>query len=530
MVEPDEEFGALLPYILEQHGPGSRASVMRDSSTAPAREAKRRTGVFYTPSDVATYLAESGFQSLPNWTVDDRCLDPACGSGAILLAACRVAARRSGVNFDWFEYITQSLYGCDINSHALDAAAFVLLSAAIQDVFRRNLTPWAAWHRIRMNLVQVDSVTLHYSRKPRDGSALKLRAELSAALSRPGVDWQAQVKIGAFAPSDRHGLFHFECEVSLLEIGVVFPEAANGFDVLLANPPYATLAVPGERNALRQEYKSLATCGSGPRTSVFPLFIEMSWRLTNPQRSTAAIVTPLSIAYSSTAQLRDCRDAMSSAGGTWRFAFFDREPHALFGEEVKTRNCIMLRACDEKSQDSTRRAHVFTGPLQRWTSRTRHSLFQRIEFTDVGRIDIKAGIPKFDGSVQAKAYCTLNGLAAELGCWAANIFPADLSAVFRSEVAHRVFVGGTAYNFLNVYRQTSDTGAIAVPLTESPVHCLEFNTEEEADIAFAILQSRITFWLWHSTGDGFHVTSTFLRELPFALEMFDSRDQIKLRG
>jgi len=30
-------------------------------------------------------------------------------------------------------------------------------------------------------------------------------------------------------------------------------------------------------------------------------------------------------------------------GGTWRCAFFDREPHALFGEDVETRNAILFR-------------------------------------------------------------------------------------------------------------------------------------------------------------------------------------------
>jgi hypothetical protein len=42
-IQIDSEFRALLPYILEEHGPGSRASVMKDPATASSRAAKRET-------------------------------------------------------------------------------------------------------------------------------------------------------------------------------------------------------------------------------------------------------------------------------------------------------------------------------------------------------------------------------------------------------------------------------------------------------------------------------------------------------
>ena len=57
-IELDSELRALLPYILEEHGPGSRASVMKDPTTASSRAAKRESGVFYTPADVADYMVE----------------------------------------------------------------------------------------------------------------------------------------------------------------------------------------------------------------------------------------------------------------------------------------------------------------------------------------------------------------------------------------------------------------------------------------------------------------------------------------
>jgi hypothetical protein len=40
-----------------------------------------------------------------------------------------------------------------------------------------------------------------------------------------------------------------------------------------------------------------------------------------------------------------------------------------------------------------------------------------------------------------------------------------------------------------------------------------------ADAALAIIASRITFWLWRVEGDGFHVTRSFLGDLPFAIHL-----------
>jgi hypothetical protein len=54
------------------------------------------------------------------------------------------------------------------------------------------------------------------------------------------------------------------------------------------------------------------------------------------------MVVPLSLACNESAQYQACRARIASAPGHWRFAFFDREPHALFGEDVKTRNVIVL--------------------------------------------------------------------------------------------------------------------------------------------------------------------------------------------
>ena len=45
---------------------------------------------------------------------------------------------------------------------------------------------------------------------------------------------------------------------------------------------------------------------------------------------------------------------------------------------------------------------------------------------------------------------------------------------------------------------------------------------------FALLSSRIAFWLWHTLGDGFHVTRTFLEEVPVGEAHVSAADRAAL--
>src|SRR5262249_2663767 len=79
----------------------------------------------------------------------------------------------------------------------------------------------------------------------------------------------------------------------------------------------------------------------------------------------------------------------------------------------------------------------------------------------------------------------------------------------------------TAYNFLNVFRSFT-LDSTKCTLSENTVHCLEFGREDFARIAFAVLSSRLTYWLWHVVGDGFHVGGWFIQHLPFGRSSFNA--------
>jgi hypothetical protein len=531
-IKLDQDFWELLPYVLEEHGPGSRASVMRDPRTATARAEKKNKGVFYTPADVADFMVGYAMDKYDGDESRAKCLDPACGTGVFLLAILRAVELRHSIaaSFDRFSYMCTSLFGCDISGQALDACAFVMLRECLSDVRTRRMTPWAAWHSIRLNLVEFDAITIEppqseLTEEPSESSRLltKVRYQLGsvpsefislklASVERRETDRGPGLPL--FVPDTRR-------------IGDIFPDAVRGFDLLIGNPPYAPIGKRDDYPSLVSSYHSLSKVESSYNN--FVLFVEMMWRLTRLRLSASALVTPLSIAYHRGSQYQACRRAMTLAGGRWHFAFFDRQPHALFGEEVKTRNAIVFRIDDSSAPATGQRAEVYTGPLRKWTSRTRKDLFSSIGFVSLGQTSITRGIPKLHNDCQASVFKSLQQRADRLPSLCVRIGSCAPNEAFDTQLSPHVFVGGTAYNFLNVYRETSPlVHEKSLPLSDSHVHSLEFQSERDAEIGFAVLCSRLSFWLWHVLGDGFHVGGWLFNEVPFGRQSFDETDQGEL--
>lgn len=526
-VSIDQDFWDLFPYVLEEHGPGSRSSVLRDPDTRAARLAKKRHGVFYTPSDVADYMTDGALANYPLNPTHATCFDPSCGTGVFLLSLCRRSERRTnGEHFDRFSYIVHNLYGCDISAHAIDACTFVLLQHCLLDVYCYGITPWAAWHAIRLNLAVLDSLTLTSS-KPRLTSSKKMRQEKRLALLNRRSDWMECYKEGVKHPMDQCPSLALFSNNRMVGIGELFTEVGEGFNILVGNPPYSSLGKRPDFDLLSTEYECLAKTRPSPRHNMFLLFVEMMWRLTFSGQNSSAIVTPLSVAYNHDPQYRDCRRAMGWHGGHWQFAFFDREPHALFGEEVKTRNAVLFRFENNSTPSRDEPAEIETGNLLKWTSRTRKQLFESIGFTSLGTQDIVPAIPKVGGPSQVAVYAILKRRPKLFQSFSRKIGSCSLeSALNPSQTGNRVFIGGTGYNFLNVFRAFSPNDVSEFPLSESPIHCIDFVSEADAGMGFAILSSRVVFWLWRIEADGFHVPSWFIHTIPFSRESF-SHEQTK---
>ncbi len=504
----------LLPYVLDAHGPGSRASVMKDPSTTRSRKAKRAAGSFYTPSDVAEYIARETLGELGRWPGSPRVLDPACGSGVFLKAVLDVTARRMP-NLDRLAFTESCLHGIDVNPLAVEAACFVLLhECLLAEHHRSDPSPWSLWHRVRCNLCVADALTFEVVHPEGDRlEALShVRSQLADGYVPPAPDEPP--------PAGVTTLFS-KCR----PLGQAFPALSAGADVVIGNPPYARMGRRSDGAALERRFASLGT-GSVVRSDCFPLFVEMMWQLARPGRSASGMVVPLSLACSRRAQVTALRRAIAASGGRWRFAFFDREPHALFGEEVKTRNTIAFRH-ERVGGARVARTTIETGPLRKWTSRQRQHLFDTIDFTPIDdkAISIAAGIPKLDGVESARVFARLARRTWRLGAMCSSVeacLPGDAVCGGESPV---VFVGGTAYNFLNVFRPHRSLPIQRAPWSASSVLALRFADEDEAARGFALLCSRVSYWFWRVNQDGFHVTRSFLMELPFNDGIFTAFDR-----
>ncbi|WAH64058.1 Eco57I restriction-modification methylase domain-containing protein [Xanthomonas hortorum] len=482
----------LLPYILDPHGEGSRTSVRLRPETTQARARKRAEGVFYTPADVAGFMAARIIRHLSDDAIPLTVFDPACGSGVFLRAVLSELQCRSP-NADAFDLACSSLYGTDIDPWAVSAAAFVVLADCFNAVQARGIAPVAAWHALRLNLAHVNALRLDPGRAvlhddPERIARLACRATLKAG-KLPKV-------AGTNAPSGS------------LEFQVVFPELAEGARIVIGNPPYANIGAGNDLLSLSKRFETFQAAPR-PTSDMYPLFVEQMTRLTAPDAHGGAMVLPLSIACNTGRQFLGLRRLLARTSGHWRFAFFDREPHALFGEDVKTRNAIVLWTRQGCESD----VRISTGPLRKWRGDDRARMLHSVGFTPMAA-DIMLGIPKIEGAIQAEALTRLLGGQHTLQHAVTHIGRATLSDAMHSDNS-TVFVAATAYNFLSIFLRPQSLALNgAEELTENPMLALVCPSREAALQLFALLSSKVAFWWWHAHGDGFHVSKHIIEIMP----------------
>ncbi len=500
----------LLPYILDPHGEGSRLSVRRRPETHESRTRKRAEGVFYTPTDVASYMAKESLRGLRGSRVRLTCLDPACGTGVFLRAFLHQVCK-ANPSVDKFDFASSSLFGTDIDPWVVCASAFVLLADCFDSASINDVPPVAAWHALRMNHAQVDALRLDPGKTPEiHDRILKDRAECRSFLMAGHIPPPVGV---AFAASS-------------FPIQSMFPELGDGPNLVMGNPPYAEMGDACDMLSCLSRFETLA---GATRTvaDMYPLFVEQMIRLTAPNAHGGAMVLPLSLACNTGRQFISLRALLARTPGQWRFAFFDREPHALFGEDVKTRNAIVFWA--GKGDEPT--VKFATGPLRKWRGHNRARMLESISFTPIDA-DIIPGIPKIHGLRQAEAFSglTTNGISLEECRVKFGRATLIETPDFEDDV---LFVGPTAYNFLNVFM--SPQGLVQATdgeLSSNPLHVVRAASRADAFALLAVLSSTLAFWLWHVQGDGFHVSRSFLESLPLgrALKEKESADKLVKLG
>lgn len=465
----DDGLWDLLPYVLEPHGHVTRTRLETCDVSRATRTAKKSSGVFYTPSDVAEFLVKAA--AAPSGVVGTW-LDPACGTGVFLRAvlACARADAASGA-FHPLEFIRRNVFGVDLSSLSTDLTCFVLLAECALRA-SASVAPIDAWRAVRSNVVCGDALRI----VPLGGGR------------------QSQID----SPEQIH-------------LGTLFgASVAHGFDHVIMNPPYATVPFGAD---VANSWSSFTAKGSSGVADAQTAFTEMLWKFTHAGGAGVAVL-PLSIGTNTSTAYRALREELATVKAGKDFLFFDREPQALFGEDIKTRNLILI----------VRKAPgngciVRTSRMLKWTAKQRPTIFNEDRLVSLSGLSIGGFVPKLGSSVERDVYQHLCSLTAgHVASQSAPIFTrATISEVLDARTAqsdHDVLVSSTAYNFLNVFLVDGLPKKANYPFSSSPLNRISFADHEMAMAAIAIIFSRLSFWLWHVEGDGFHVTTEFIKRLP----------------
>ena len=475
----------LLPYILEEHGQIFRSKIEKCDSARARRADKKKSGSFYTPSDVADFMVNAileGSNRQGPW------LDPACGSGVFLRAALKAHCRSCGhsVTIDsLMEYCGSNLFGIDINDLALDSAAFLLVAD-----------------------VNIFSIQQHHSTTSRFQKWLIIRRNLLGAdtLSIPP---SADSGIESIRSRGQQGMIFSETEPGF---ETLFPSKPEQFHFGILNPPYSS--VPS--SVSRLGYLSYRDAGrAAERLPAVPGFVEFLVRAIAPD-GRAASVLPLSVACSSRSYYRNLRELLTIPTSRVEFHCFDREPHALFGEDVRTRNTIVVTHRDVSERS------VWVTPLLQWCSTERQCLFDEPQLTRLTDKPVDEFVPKLGSPIQEDTYRRLRNSEGR-----GILRPTAFSRIKFKDIhldseADFLYVGSTGYRYINVLRNDGPGLGDRENLSSNTVTRIHFQSEHDSFGGLAILCSTLTRWLWRVEGDGFHVNAEFLKQLPMWRNSFAS--------
>lgn len=291
--------------------------------------------------------------------------------------------------------------------------------------------------------------------------------------------------------------------ISKEKLSVLFPSLGKqGADFIISNPPYSK-----KKQLQFDSFYQDGIPNNSLGNDLYPYFIKLLLDLSKSSNGGGGMVVPLSLVSSSRGTFRALRNYIQKQNGSSEFLNFDRTPDSLFGDDVKTRNTIFFFTHQNNTEQIVKIRSTY---LHRWNSRNRENLFNSIPVTNLQhRIDITDGVPKvgdeFGVSVLDKILAKKSG---------------KLSEVLKSTQNNpELITRRTAYNWIPVELNFSDANSTGKVFWK-------INSKEISPaIIYALLNSRITYWLWRLWSDGFHLTNQFINNLPFGVEFIDDLDK-----
>ncbi|MCT1605395.1 Eco57I restriction-modification methylase domain-containing protein [Dermacoccus nishinomiyaensis] len=369
-------------------------------------------------------------------------------------------------------------------------AGNILVGARSVDEIR-DITDLFAEQTIEGVLTEADNVSAAYRdfRKVQEAGnpheVREARKSLSARLTnvRASVNKHYHSVHGIRGSLDEwvatHSPFHW-----FIEYPEVF--AANGFDVVIGNPPYVNRAkVKG--------YKfSGFTTDSSP--DIYAPCTERAGQITRPDGRMTMIV-PISAQFGS--EFANLRKYLEKRFSHLWVSTYGRNPAALFSAGLGVRSTIIVGAGDGSTGNA-----LHTTKTHRWVDDYRPALFETLTYVSAKSVRAHAG--------------WIRAVDSEIADLFADTTPKQrLAQITTRAGSGQIGFKTTALYWLSVFLVDPPAYDLDYkPTPQTKVGRISFPTEREAKLGLAIAASKYAMVWWYCMGDDFDVTGEIIKSIP----------------
>jgi hypothetical protein len=255
--------------------------------------------------------------------------------------------------------------------------------------------------------------------------------------------------------------------------------ADGGFDVIIGNPPYVSVA--------KIKY-ALPKSIPAKFPDIYAYIMMRCLELGNTPCRIGMIV-PLSITFSE--DFSKLRKDICMAGSAW-FSSYDNIPASVFAG-VSQRCTIWIG-------DHSRKETTHVSPMYRWRASYRSVLTSNINYALVKRINTESfGLPKL---ANASHFHILELIKAAASKPPKRYVSRDRMSRFK------VGFSQAARNFISVFSEAPpclDETTLR-KVAPSKIGYVKVQTQETVFVSMAVLAGDVFFWYWLVRGDGFDIT------------------------
>ena len=255
----------------------------------------------------------------------------------------------------------------------------------------------------------------------------------------------------------------------------------KGFDVLIGNPPYVEYSKMENRYIEESVYKTYS-CGNLYSYVLEKVILELSHN-----RSILGFVLPISIV--STRRMLPLRNLLTSKMSDIAFANFSDRPACLFNG-VHQKLSIMFAKC--KTAEKKEEGKIYSSRYYHWNKEEQDSLLRTVTFHMVTNRS-ELGIEKTSSDLETQVLEKVNSLS--------TISLIDNS--LKEKTPYCVW--------LNM-RMAFWGKAFVHPMESKEYKQIYFETELDAKLFSAIMNSSLFYFVWECLSDCWHITS---KELEF---------------